>query len=362
MSDEIEDRVRQAQRAGVPPAPEQPGYGQRIGRLARGRRTRGCMAVGAAGVVAVIAVVSGVPLVADPRTESADAPPVAVEPSDAQVVPAASCDAPPARGEDTALPDAAVVEVRLCDGVPWLGRRPAAGLAPTDSLVGQSAQELVERVGALPIQPRNMSIDCFASRGAFRFVVVAADSTTSQVLQEADCDFATVDNEPRLGSAMPAYLELLRRQRADAEPPTSVDVRCPSYAGSPLSTVGAGLPTADDGGVTVLLCRSTSRDEPPRLVRELEVTDSGERSDVIDLLAHGEPGPDPCLASDLAPPRFVDSVVVADAWGDVFTASTFRCFAYTRPGSWGSASTADAGSPLWPRSELQEKVAELLDR
>ncbi|MDQ3306905.1 MAG: hypothetical protein M3419_06520 [Actinomycetota bacterium] len=362
MSDDIEDRVRRAMRSAVPPAPAHPGYGERLDRFGRQRRARAWLAVGVVSVVAVLGVVSGVTLAADPVPDASDGPSVAADTPAAPEVPAVSCDTPV--GPGTALPETAVVEVRLCDGV--AGRQTASRevLAPADSLVGVAAQEFVARVDAFDMLTTNVDLDCSTSGADFRFVLVAADGTTGQVLQDgSSCDMVTVDGEQRIRRGIPTYLELLHLQRARGATLTAVAAHCPDRLGVTDSTVGVDIPAPEDEGVTVLLCRYPVAGNAPDLVRELEVVEPAARTEVLELLADGVTGHDPCNDQVVGGPLANDIVVVVDAWGDVLSASTFRCFAYPRPGSWDDTGTSYGGGSLWwPAPQLSETVAELLDR
>ncbi len=360
MSDDIEDRVRRVMRTAVPPAPAQPGYGERLDRVARQRRARGRLAVGAVSVVAVLGVVSGVTLAADPGPR--EDPVVATGSPTTREVSAASCDTPV--GPGTALPEAEVVEVRLCDGVS--GRQTASRevLAPADSLAGVAAQEFVARVDAFDVLPESVALDCPSSGVDFRFVVLAADGTAGQLLQKGgECDMVTVDGQQRAHRALPTYLELLDRQRARGATPTAATAHCPDRLGVTESTVGVDIPAPEDEGVTVLLCRYPVASNAAALVRELEVVEPAARTELLALLADGVTGPDPCNDQVVGGPLDSDIVAVVDAWGDVLSASTFSCDAYPRPGSWDDTwSPYGGGTVWWPARELSETVADLLDR
>ena len=362
MSDDIERRVRRALHSAAPAMPAQPGYGERLDRLARRRRSRTRLAGGALSVVAVLGVVSGVTLASDPQSDLADDPPVASDsPGDPQV-PAASCDTP--TGPGTALSKAEVVEVRLCDGVALSGRgvrrRSTEVVAPEDTLTGPAAKEFVERIDAFQILRDGVDLDCPSSHLDFRFVTVAADGTTGQVLQNgSSCDMVTVDGEQRTRRALPTFLELLHSQRADRRTPVSTGARCPGREGGDGSTVGVDIPPPQDDGVTVLLCRHRSG-----TVRELRVSDPRERAEVLEQLGRGVDEGGMCGGMTAYPYRLDgDTVVVVDAWGDVLSASTFVCAPYPRPGSWDETGTPYGGGAVWyPSPELAATVSDLLER
>lgn len=224
-------------RAGLADAvPDPPGAPDRAASaLARARRARRrTTIVGGAGVALTLAVVGAIATLGDGQSpdRAADEPP---SPFDVAACPAEPVDALTQVGPDH-VPDGAV-SVRLCDGG-------AVSIdVPQDALV-TDVDEVAAAINELEIaDPGRM---CTADLGpGYQLVFDFADGTSVVAAgQLYSCRDVITNGVERTGADVPLerFIELLRKQREDLEPPAPVDtsgIDCASTAGTTSApTVG----------------------------------------------------------------------------------------------------------------------------